>query len=165
MSGGTLWRSGDWRPRVAEHAVIAVDNVIDLIAGKTPDILAGIDPGRKAFTSVKNSASLLALNPPQCWVTPVTQQFEDEGQSRSSRCNLRVTMAVSAGEPEALMAAALDYVRAVDRAIARATRADLDEAVKRIWIVEHDYGPMFAKDGGFSRLPQIHLVVEMEELD
>jgi hypothetical protein len=69
---------------------------------------------------------------------------------------------VSGGDPEALGAAAIGYVLAIDEAIRQWPA--WDARVMRVFIQMHDYGKLYAKGAAFTRFPDVHVLVEMQEV-
>ena len=48
--------------------------------------------------------------------------------------------------------------------IGAAKAGEWPATVTNVYVAEHDYGPVYAKDGGFSVFPEVHVFVAMEEL-
>ena len=52
---------------------------------------------------------------------------------------------------------------AIDQAIA-ASVGTWPAVVSKVFVSRHDYGPLFAKDNGFAKFPELHLEVETYEV-
>lgn len=109
-------------------------------------------------------------NFPAVWVMPVRTTFDaDSQQSRNQEHLLRIIIAVAGADRDEIDDLAMDYAKAVDRALAAADAAKEWEGlltgglVRRVFVLEHDYGPLFVRDGGLARFPEISLIVETEE--
>jgi hypothetical protein len=149
---------------VADTAFIDVGiSVVEaLIAKYSPDLLRGMN--REPFTRMGRAFVGQLNGIAECWVGPMRTAFGDEGQLSDSASQVTVTIGVGGTDPEELVAMALDYVRAVHEAIASASPAEVDVRVRRIFVGEHDYGPLWGKQGGFAVFPQIHVVIDQTEV-
>lgn len=143
-----------------EFIELALSQVQGALMQATPALLESLNLA--PFTAVDRVFVGQAPNPPQCWVMPVRTVFADEGSNVEEASSLVVTAAVSGGDPEALGAAAISYVWAIDEAIRQ--WAAWDARVMRVFIQEHDYGKLYAKGGAFTRFPDVHVLVEMQEV-
>ena len=62
------------------------------------------------------------------------------------------------------MAAAMAYVKHVTRALVAAHVSEYGSGTRRVWVADHDYGPLMTGQGGFGMFPEIALVVETTEV-
>jgi hypothetical protein len=102
-------------------------------------------------------------SPPQAWVSPGRTQFpnQGEGNMRNEAHAVTIRLGISGTDPEELTTRTVAYVQAVDAAIAAFT--GWPNYVLRVFVSEHDYGPMYAK-GGLAYFPDLHCVVSVEEV-
>jgi hypothetical protein len=143
----------------------ALDVVQTIIERDTPALLAAMNKPRDPFRQVGRAYTGQLPNPPAAWVMPRTTAFASEGQLISQADLITVKIGIVGAEPEAIADAALDYVKAVDLALRNAAAGELDATVMRIYVVQHDYGPLFGgAAGGFARFPEVHLQVERVEV-
>jgi hypothetical protein len=154
-----------------EYISLAVREVQRAIREGTPALLGATE--LPELTSVERIFTGMAKNPPQAWVMPMRSQFGAEGSLINQVHQLTVKIAVTGGEPELVGEAALRYVWAVDEAIRGWGLPTMtiggqptawDARVMRVFVTEHDYGPVWEKDRTFARLPELHLAVQMSEV-
>jgi hypothetical protein len=148
-----------------------VENTLRILEKYT---LAELQPmDREAITDFGKQFTGVVPNFPALWVMPVRTTFDpDAQQSRRQEHLLRITIAVSGAEPDELDVLAMDYCKAVDRALVAAELATPNEwqgllvngQVLRVFVVEHDYGPLFEVGKGLARYPEMTLLVETEEV-
>lgn len=143
---------------MADFIRTAIERVKQQLEHTTPELLtaAGVTPFRKfgyVFTGV-------SPNPPELWVEPRRTQFDPEGQLQNQQHELVIKLAVMGSSPEQIAEAALVYVKACDDAL---STIQFDQTMLRVFIAEHDYGPLYSLGGGFARFPELHVVVETIE--
>ena len=108
-------------------------------------------------------------NLPAIFVRPVRTQFDADSQhTRHQAHQVRIIIAVSSADPEALATLAMQYVAAVDSALWASDPGDWTSTltsgvVTRVWVAEHDYGPLYETARGLGRLPVVDVIVEAEE--
>jgi len=142
---------------------MALDAIGAVLEARTPALLAGM--GRAPFTGIKRAFSGQMLNPPMVWIEPRKTAIDDTGNPPQQHASVTVVVGVMAGDPEALLDAALDYVRAVTLAIEQAGGAEWGDNITHVHPSEMDYGPLFTGDkGGFAKFPMVHVEVEMTEV-
>jgi hypothetical protein len=142
---------------LAEFIAPVVDWLIGVITA------AALPEGLEAFAEVKKSWTGVFVNWPPAAVMPRGTSFDPEGQSVNETHSLTVKFGVNGDDPDKLTEDALAYMKAIDDAI-RAAVWDPALGMSRVFVSQHDYGPLFAKDGSFARFPEMHLEVEAFEL-
>jgi hypothetical protein len=107
-----------------------------------------------------------ARNFPNASVIPTRTQFAPDMDTRSQGHGVTVRVGVTGSDPEAVVRMALAYVRAVDLAYAGSLDVDWPEGCLRRFVIEHDYGAMYQgkESGGLAMWPELHFLVECEEL-
>lgn len=149
---------------MAEFIQVAIDGVLGLLRGHTAELLAGMDTPRDPFTHFGVAFRGQAMNAPEVWVEPVNTVFDDEGTAIHQISHLRVKLAVTAGDPETLTYAVLDYMRAVDLAIRQNEFLEMGgDGVMRVFVNEHNYGALRQAGTAFAAFPEIYVLVEMNE--
>ena len=114
-----------------------------------------------AFAEVKQSWTGAVINWPPAAVMPRSSGFDAEITGGSHSENLfTVKFGVNGRDPDQVTADAMSYMLAIDQAIEAA--ATLPQ-ISRVFVQEHDYGPLFQKDGNFAKFPELHLLVEVYE--
>jgi len=147
---------------MAEHISTSIRVLKAILVNDTPTILSGMT--RAPFTGVGTFFSGMMPSPPYAWVQPRSTEFDDETQVETQRDQVTVKIGISGSDPEAIAAAALDYVAAVDQAIRDAADAELDPTITHLHIQAHDYGLLYVDKGGFARYPEIHLEITRREV-
>jgi hypothetical protein len=147
-----------------EFIQVAIDGLLGLLKEHTADLLAEMDTPRVPITHFGYAFRGQAMNAPELWVEPVSTVFDDEGTATHGISQLRITLGIVAGDPEACTLAALDYVRAASLAISQNEFAELGDAIQRVFVREHNYGALRAGGKGFAVFPEIYVLVEMEEV-
>jgi hypothetical protein len=134
-----------------------------ILASYMPDALEG--SGLPAFLQVGAVFTGIMNNPPEAWVMGVRTQIDDAGNSLFQKHLVTVKFGVTASDPDNLWTAAAVYAKAISDAIAAAQPADWGVVVpNHATVIEHDYGPVFQKDGVLARFPECHVEVEVNEL-
>jgi hypothetical protein len=149
---------------MAELITPVVEKVIAVLKERTPSALGA----RESFVDYGKEFTGVVANFPSVWVMPVRTSFDAELDGRRQAHQVKVTMAVTGSEPDEVTDAAMAYMKAVDTAIAASWPADWVGAVSggqvlRVFVEGHDYGPLFGKEGGLARFPELDLVVEVME--
>ncbi len=139
---------------------LALDEIRRAVTEGTPGLLASRD--LPPLNAVGGIFVGMTKNPPECWVMPAKTQFGEEGTFINQIHAVNVKVAVVAGEPELVVEAALRYVWAIDEAIRG--WVNWDARVLRVFVREHDYGPVFEHASTFARFPELHLAVQMSEV-
>ncbi len=141
----------------------AIESVKAIIEKYTPALLEaqGLDPFRhcgKEFTGVVHAV-------PAVWVMPARTAFDPESVgTRAQEHTLHLLLAIGGAEPDDLATMAAAYLKAVDDAISGSAFEDWLIAPTRVFVREHNYGPLFVgKDGWMGRLPEMFVVVGAEE--
>jgi hypothetical protein len=117
--------------------------------------------GLAPFAQVTQSWTGVVINWPPAAVMPRTSGFDPEISAGSHSENLlTVKFGVNGPDPDQVAADAMSYMLAVDAAIEAAPRLP---QISRVFVQAHDYGPLYEKDGGFAKFPELHLVVEVYE--
>lgn len=108
------------------------------------------------------------VNPPGAWVMPGKTQFPDRGEGtvRSQVHGITIRIGLTGSDPEELSARALRYVQAVDAAIEAMPNTSWGDTLRvlYVFVAEHDYGVMWRSGNVVAMWPDIHLEVEVEEL-
>jgi hypothetical protein len=146
---------------MAEFIAPVVEWLLGVLRDGTPALLAAA--GLEPFAEFRKSWTWTAANWPPVAVMPRTTTFGREGTLRDQTHVLTVKFGVNGADPEQLTADVMTYMTAIDDAIA-AAEATWPEAVKWVFIGQHDYGPLYEKDSGFTRFPEMHIEVEAKEL-
>jgi hypothetical protein len=143
-----------------EFIDLALGQVQRAIATATPALFEErhLDP----LNSVERVFAGMAKNPPQCWVMPKNTVFADQETLVGQVHQLTVKIAIAGGDPEAVGAAAIAYTRVVDEAIREWCK--WDARVMRVFIQMHDYGQLYEAKTGFVRFPDLHLMVQQQEV-
>ena len=138
-----------------------VDWVIATLQAATPGLLsaAGVEP----FGEFRKSWTGVAINWPPVAVMPRASDFDPETTSVHTMHGLTIKFGVSSDDPDAIEVAATVYMKAIDDAITQATGTWLAQ-MSHVHISRHDYGPLFGKDGGFAKFPEMILEVETYEV-
>ena len=144
------------------------------IVARTLSVLRKYTPGtvgtREPFVDFGQQFAGVVQNWPSVYVMPVRTVHDPEEQNtRHQAHQVKITIAVSATEPDLVTDAAMAYMTAVDAAIAQSDPADWADAVTagtvlRVFVQTHDYGPLFQRGGMLARFPELDLLVETEEL-
>ncbi len=144
-----------------------VEKLVAVLKQYTPGELAG----REEFQEFGKQFTGVAKNLPAVWVTPARTAFDEESTGTRRQAHLVVIrFGVTGAEPDELMDAAMAYMRAIDAAIAKSeTERDWEDAVaggvvQRVYVSEHDYGPLFERGNVLARFPELGVVVEVEEV-
>ena len=151
---------------MAEYIKPVIDRVLAVIEKYLPTTLpadrAPVREFGRQFTGVV--AAMPAL-----YVMPVRTGFDPDAQYLHQAHQVQIKLAVLGSEMGDVTDAAMDYVRAVDLAIAAGEAAGefanavTGGVVSRVFIASHDYGPLFERGGGLARFPEIELIVEAAE--
>ena len=119
------------------------------------------DLGLEAFAEVRQSWTGVVVNWPPAAVMPRSSAFDPEIQGLSHSSNLlTVKFGVNGTDPDEVTRMAEKYMKAVDDAIRRATPP---EQVTHVHIHQHDYGPLYGREGMIARFPEMHVEVEVYE--
>lgn len=140
--------------------------VVDWVAGVlTGDALAEllIAAELEAFAEVKKSWTGVVINWPPVSVMPRSSDFDAEGTAVHANHGLTIKFGVSGDDSDQLAADALAYMKAIDRAIT-ASVGTWPASVSKVFVSRHDYGPLFGKDSGYAKFPELHLEVETYEV-
>ena len=135
--------------------------LVAVIESDTPALLAAAQ--LDAFAEVKQSWTGVAINWPPCSVMPGHSDFDPEGTAVHGAHAFTVKFGVCGDDSDQVAADAIGYMKAIDAAITGAA-ADWLPQMSRVFILRHDYGPLFQKDGSFAKFPELHLEVETQEL-
>jgi hypothetical protein len=131
----------------------------------TPGLLAQMTPPRGPFLDYLRAFTGQVKNPPSVWVMPGQTQLAEEGTTLSQQSLVTVKIGVLGSEPEDVMDAAQDYVRAVSDAILMADPAnDWGANILKVFPQVHHYGPLFEQGRTFARFPEVHLSVSHEDV-
>ena len=150
---------------MAEYIKAAIDAVLAALAKRMP---AALPVDREPIVEYGRQFTGIVANMPALYVMPRRTLFDADAQGVENMAHeLQITLAVSGSEPGDVTDAAMIYVRAVHQAIAAADAAREITVeggqVGRVFVVSHDYGPLFEKGGGLARFPEIDLLVEVAE--
>lgn len=126
---------------------------------------AGLSDGLRPFAQVKVGFAP-AVNAPAAFVMPAKTQFPNagEGSGRNQTHLLTVRLCIVGSEPEQLTRDCLRYVKSIDAAMEGAPQTGMPPYMLRAFVIEHDYGPLFEGKGGLAYWPEIHCLVEVEEV-
>jgi hypothetical protein len=144
----------------------SLDVVQQIIQKDTADRLQEMDTPRVPFAEVARAFTGMMKNPPAAWVMPrMTDLPDNDGNLIPEQDLVTVKLGVAGSDAESVEDAALDYVRAVDEALRAAAVAELDPTILHLRVRQHDYGPLWQKEGGFARFPELHLVIDRLEVE
>lgn len=143
-----------------EFIELALRQVQHTIAEATPAALEALNLA--PLNSVERVFAGMAKNPPQAWVMPKNTVFAEQETLVGQVHALTVKIAVAGGDPETVGAAAIAYTRVVDEAIRE--WACWDPRVMRVFIQMHDYGQLYEAKTGFVRFPDLHVMVQQQEV-
>jgi hypothetical protein len=150
----------------AQFIAPIIARTLEVLRKYTPAALANCEP----FVDFGKQPSDIVQNWPSVYVMPVRTMFDADAQNMRRQAHLiKITMAVSAPEPDLVTDAAMAYMAAVDAAIAQSDPGDwvgilAAGTVLRVFVQTHDYGPLFQHGGMLARFPEMNLIVETEEL-
>lgn len=145
-----------------------IENAIAVLRARTPALLRAA--GREEFVDYGKQFTGVAPNFPSVFVMPVRTVFDADSQHmRHQAHQVQIKFALSGSEPDDVTAAAMDYMTAIDGALAASDPGDwqsviADGVVLRVFVQGHDYGPLFERGGALARFPELELIVEVEEL-
>ena len=153
---------------MAEGIKPIIENVLAVLQARTPALLqaAGLDE----FVDFGKQFTGVAQNFPSVWAMPVRTAFDaDSQQTRHQAHQVQIKFVVSGVEPDDVTAAAMDYMQAIDGALAASDPGDWQGIIQggvilRVFVEGHDYGPLFERGGALARFPELELIVETEEL-
>lgn len=115
----------------------------------------------EAFSDVQESWTGVIQNWPAASVMARTSSFDGEMTGGShSRNELTVKFGVNGIDPDQVVRDAMAYMKAIDAAIKGAAWLP---AFSRVFISQHDYGPLYELRGSFAKFPELHLEVELYE--
>ncbi|HWE50469.1 MAG TPA: hypothetical protein VG273_11790 [Bryobacteraceae bacterium] len=118
-----------------------------------------------AFGQVLISPSTgLLISDTAAWIAPRNTQFPNQGDSnaRPQVHAVTVRLGITGSDPEELTTRTLAYVKATDAAIG--AYGGWPAYVLRVFVSEHDYGPMYTRGGSMAFWPDLHCLIEVEEL-
>ena len=119
------------------------------------------------FVNVKQGESV-PVNFPCAFVIPRRTQFPDsgEGNMRNELHSVTVRLGILGTETLQLTKDCIAYVAAVDGAIQASFPGPMwPNFVLRPFVMEHDFGALFSRQGGgLAYWPEIHLLIGVEEL-
>jgi len=142
----------------------SINTVTAILREETPTLLKAMETPRDPFRGYGVAFAGIMPSPPWCWVMPRVTDFGPEGQVQDQGDAVTVKFGIIGADPEALAQAMLDYVKAVSLALQLTPVGQYDSTVMNIFVERHDYGPLYQKDGGFARFPEVHLVVTRREV-
>jgi len=134
-----------------------------ILAKYMPGLLAG--SGFVPFTGYAKTFVGQTVNPPECWVMPVRTPIDDEGNTYKETHLVTIKFSITGSEPDDLDDAAMAYCAAIHNAIEAAQPADWGAVIPlHAHVFEHDYGPVYQRDGVTAKFPEVHLEVEVQEV-
>jgi hypothetical protein len=139
-----------------------VEWLLGVLQGMTVEQLGDLAP----FGEFHQSWSWVFVNWPPVGVVPMTSQFDSEIVGAVASVNrLKIKFGVNGLDPDRVTADAINYMLAISAAIYQADHDAPCPNSKRLFIVDHDYGPLFSgpNGGGFAKFPEMHLEVEITE--
>jgi hypothetical protein len=145
---------------MAEFIGPVIDDLIAIVKKYTPAALAGAEPFLdfgKAFTGV-------VPNIPAVWVMPGQTLFDPDSTIVQQQHRVTVRFAVDGSEPDRVEEKAVLYMKVLDGSIRFAAPGDWTVVPMRVFIQAHDYGPLYSRGGVPMKLPELHLLVEVNEL-
>jgi hypothetical protein len=139
-----------------------VADFIGPVVGWLKGVLKGADMGEMdAFAEIRESWTGVIINWPSASVMGRTSAFDGEIVGGShSRNELTVKFGVNGSDPDQVVRDATAYMKAIDAAIAG---AEWLPTFSRVYVSQHDYGPLFERNGNFAKFPELHLMVEVYE--
>jgi hypothetical protein len=152
---------------MAEYIEAVVAKALAVIEARVPALVAA--EGLEPFAEFGAKWAGVAVNLPGVWVMPVRTEFDDEVDGRQAH-QITVKFGCSGASPEEVSQAAMQYMRAIHRAIKASDPADWQDCLKagvvlRVFVRSHDYGPLFQKEAAIARFPELDLIVECTELE
>ncbi len=150
---------------MAEYIKPVIDAVLAALEARVP---AALPTDREPIVEYGRQFTGIIANMPALYVMPRRTLFDPDAQGIENMAHeLQITLAVSGSQPGDVTDAAMAYVKAVHDAIKAADAAReitvTGGQVNRVFVVSHDYGPLFEKGGGLARFPEIDLLVEVAE--
>lgn len=140
----------------------ALEAVTAVLKADTPGILQGMQ--RDPFAYFGRAFVGIVPAPPSVWVMPRTTAIAPEGWSPKQQDLVTVKIGVVGGEPELVVDAALDYVLAVTLAVWDRAVEQTDNTILRVHVQSQDYGPLYESGKSFARFPEVHLVIDRQEV-
>ena len=136
-----------------------VDWLLAAIQDATPPLLT--ESNLPPFTGYRKSWTWAFPAWPPVAVMARTTDFDPEIQTaRHQSHHLTVKFGLNGIDPDRLTADAMQYVSAIDAAI---NGAPWLPQISRVFIESHDYGPLYIKDSGIARFPELHVIIETFE--
>jgi hypothetical protein len=138
----------------------AVEWLLGVLRGMTAAQYGGLE----AFAEVRKSWNWALPNWPPVGVLPGRSEF-DAGivGAKQSRNHITIRFGLNSEDPDEATAMAIAYMLAIDAAIYQADEATPCANSKWLFIVDHDYGPLYGKDGKFAYFPEMHLYMDLVE--
>jgi hypothetical protein len=135
--------------------------VLDALKGMTAAQYGGLEP----FLDFRQSWTLAAMmNWPPVAVLPHSSLFDPEiVGAKASRNRLTVKFGVNGADPDQVTGLAVSYMLAIDAALYEADAVAACANSKRFFIVDHDYGPLYERNGNFAYFPEMHLEIDITE--
>ena len=113
------------------------------------------------FADVQQSWTGVVLNWPTAAVLYRGTTFDAEITGARMEAHVfTIRYGVNGADPDRVMTDAMNYMAAIDGAIQGAVWLP---QVTRVFVQQHDYGPMFGDKGRFAKFPEMHLIVEAFE--
>lgn len=143
-----------------------VDWLLNVLQNMTAEQYGDLQP----FAEFKQMWTGVAMNWPPVCVLPHSSQFDPEIEgAKHAENRLTVRFGVNGADPNEVGKLAVAYMLAVDAAIYQADAATpcviaaAQYVTTRLFVTDHDYGPLFVKEGSFAYWPELHLAIETME--
>jgi hypothetical protein len=136
--------------------------VLGVLQQMTEEQYGGLAP----FAEFHQSWTWVVINWPSVGVMPMGSQFDPEiVGARYSVNRLKIKFGVNGADPDQVTADAIAYMLAIDAAIQAADLNTPCANSKRLFVADHDYGPLWSgpNGGAFAKFPEMHLDVEIIE--
>ncbi len=139
----------------AEFIGPVLDWMVATLENGTPALLQAAELAE--FAEVRRSWTGVVMNWPAASVMPRASDFDPEGTSVHTVHAFTVKFGVAGVDADQVTMDAIAYMKVVDRALQSAVWI---EQMSHVHITRHDYGPLWSKEAGFARFPE--MVVEVE---
>jgi len=149
---------------MANYLRPVLDAVQAVLEKYTPGLLAALN--RPPFVEFLRVFTGQLKNPPTAWIMPRRTAIAEEPTALEQKSEVMVKIGVLGSEPEEVVEASLDYVKAVTDAVLMADpAADWGINILRVHPQIQDYGPLQDQGRTFARFPEVHLIIDHAETE
>ncbi|HWQ55683.1 MAG TPA: hypothetical protein VN442_18495 [Bryobacteraceae bacterium] len=149
-----------------EFIAPVIAKLTEILQARTPALLAAAQRGE--FVDWGHAWTGVFGGIPGVRVSAVRSEFDPESTPCHARHQARIKLAVTGTDPDDVHAAAIAYVKAVHLALAASWPGDwvgtpAGGVTIRLFVMGHDYGPLFEGKGMVVKFPEMDVLVETEE--